>query len=179
MEQNTLRMINQPLKIDWQTARVSNPRLCQEILKQNRRFRLLYEDDKRASFLWLSYNHQSQYQWGYVIIEIEKEQIMITTIPGKDLEKFIRDIRRTLKSADIVVAFRLADHGLLTLKELEYQMIADLAQFFNTNPDLSLVLLRQDELGDADLEWAQGIFILKLGTLLMEYLDQHRGQKPQ
>lgn len=60
---------------------------------------------------------------------------MITTIPGKDLEKFIRDIRRTLKSADIVVAFRLADHGLLTLKELEYQMIADLAQF------LTLILI--------------------------------------
>lgn len=172
MEQSALRMVNQPLQIDWQTAGVSNPQQYKEILKQNRRFRLLHEDGDRASFLWLSFTHQQKYQWGYIVID--KQQMLITTIPGKDLEKFIRDIRRTFKSADIVVAFRPTEQGTLALKELEYQMIADLAQFFNTNPELSLVLLRQDELEDEELEWAQGIFILKLGALLMEYLDHHR-----
>jgi hypothetical protein len=73
----------------------------------------------------------------------------------------------------MVVAFRLADQTLL-YKEMEHNMVADLAKFFNSHPELSLVLLRQDDLEDEDLEWAQGIFILKLGNLLMEYLDQHR-----
>jgi hypothetical protein len=171
MEQNALRMMTQPLQIEWHTAGVNNPQLIKEVLKQNRRFRLLHEDQHRASFLWLSHNHQHKYQWGYVLIE--NQQLLITMVPGKDRERFIKDIRRAFKSADIVVAFRSAGQ-MPVHRDMEYNMIADMAQFFNTHPELSLILLRQDDLEDEEMEWAQGIFILKLGALLMDYLDQNR-----
>ncbi|MDI9466629.1 MAG: hypothetical protein QM343_01970 [Bacillota bacterium] len=171
MEQNALRVMTQPLQVQWYTAGVNNPHLIRKVLKQSRGFRLLYEGEDRASFLWLSHNHQHKFQWGYLVIK--NQQLFITIVPGKDLERFIKDIRRAFKSADMVVAFRLADQTLL-YKEMEHNMVADLAKFFNSHPELSLVLLRQDDLEDEDLEWAQGIFILKLGNLLMEYLDQHR-----
>ncbi len=51
-----------------------------------------------------------------------------------------------------------------------------LADFFHDNLDLSLNLLRQDTLADEDLEWEQGIFLLKLGNLLLEHL--HESNKP-
>ncbi len=71
------------------------------------------------------------------------------------------------------MAFRSAGQ-MPVHRDMEYNMIADMAQFFNTHPELSLILLRQDDLEDEEMEWAQGIFILKLGALLMEYLDKHR-----
>jgi hypothetical protein len=171
MEQDALRMMTQPLRVQWHGAGVCNPQLIKEVLKQNRRFRLLHEDKDRTSFLWLSFNHKHKYQWGYVLLE--NQQLLITVIPGKDLDRLIKDIRRVFRTADVVVAFRPVEQ-VAARKEMEYEMVADLAQFFNTHPELSLVLLRQDDLEDEELEWDQGVFILKLGALLMDYLDKHR-----
>jgi hypothetical protein len=174
MEQNTVNMMNQPLQMEWQIANVMH---CDEVIKllnKCSRFRLLYQDQDRTSFIWICSKSEPNYQWGYLVIK--QGVILISAPPGKDLNKFIKDIRRTVKSADIVIAFRPFHARTGVLKTIENLFIADLAVFFHKNSDLSLKLLRQDNLSDDNQEWSQGIFLLKLGTLLMDYL--HETNKP-
>jgi hypothetical protein len=108
------------------------------------------------------------YQWGYVLVK--DSMIIISAPPGKDMNKFTRDIRRAFKCADLVLAFRPAELSLRMLKEMENYMVADLANYFDQNPAQSLILLRQDTFHNEEKEWQQGIFLLKLGSLLMDYL---------
>ncbi len=170
VEQNAVNLMNQPLHIDWFKAGIINYDLVISLLKGNRRLKLIYENEEFTSFVWMRFNHTQFYQWGYIIVTTEN--ILITTPPGKDLSQLIRDIRISLGSEDIVIAFRPWEVSLPRYKLVEDQMVRDLAELFNSNPDLSLALLRQDELENEELEWQQGIFLLKLGALLMDYLDK-------
>ncbi len=172
MEQIAVNLMNQPLYMEWQIAQVINSKQAIQILKQNRKFRVLSSDSAGTTFIWMSFNSNQMYQWGYV--RAGAERIAITLPPGKDLDKFIKDIRRAFKSADIVVAFRPFEAGFNLIKDLQQRMIADLAAFFNRHPELSLALLRQDDLKDEETAWNQGIFLLKLGALLMDYLEENR-----
>ena len=174
LEQNAVHLAKQPLQMKWQIASVMHSDLMLDLLYQCKNFRLLHSDRERACFIWMINDQEKNYQWGYLIIE--QGYLLISMPPGKDINRFIKDIRRTVKSADIVVAFRPFKSSIKTLKAVENLFIADLAEFFHNNPDLSLNLLRQDVLDDEDLEWEQGIFLLKLGNLLMEHL--HETNKP-
>ncbi len=170
MEENAVNLMNQPLQIDWYRAGIINYNLIISLLKENRRLKLMYESKDFTTFVWMSFNQTQFYQWGYIIVTTEN--ILITTPPGKNLSKFIRDIRISLRNEDIVIAFRPWETSLPRLKIVEHQMVRDLAELFNNNPDLSLALLRQDDLENEELEWQQGIFLLKLGSLLMDYIDK-------
>lgn len=174
IEQNAVNMINQPLHMEWQIANVAHSELMLEQLYQCKKFRLLYSDQERASFIWITHDCEQNYQWGYLIIK--QGYLLISAPPGKDLNRLIKDIRRTVKSADIFIAFRPYKARIKILKTIENLFVADLADFFHDNLDLSLNLLRQDTLADEDLEWEQGIFLLKLGNLLLEHL--HESNKP-
>ncbi|WP_073090796.1 MbcA/ParS/Xre antitoxin family protein [Thermosyntropha lipolytica] len=173
MEQNTLNLINQPLEISWQVGEVINPHQALKQLKSYKRFQLLEEYGDNASFLWLTFSPDQNYQWGYVIVVNNK--IFFTTPPGKDKNKLIRDIRRAFKEEDIVIFFRDYRGSLGSLKRLETYMIRHLAKFFNRYPEISLALLKQDDLEDEELEVKQGIFLLKLGARLMECLKEEGG----
>lgn len=176
LEQTALNLMNQPLNIEWHAARITDAEQIKSLIKQNRKFRILSQEPERCSFVWMSFSPSQTYQWAY--LTVEEKQLIITLPPGKDLEKLIREIRRTLRNANLMVSFRKIDLGFHKLKDLEKNMIADLAAFFNSHPELSLALLRQDDLDDEEMEWMQGIFLLKLGSLLMEYLDQAHVHKP-
>lgn len=171
-EKEAVTLINQPLQPEWQYAYIFNQDLAYEMLSKNKRFRLLYHDDQRSSFLWDRFCTQGNYQWGYVMIE--DNTIIISAPPGKDLDQFAKDIRRACKCADIVLAFRPADFNLRVLKKLESNMVADLAEFFEKNPAISLIMLQQDTFKNEESEWNQGIFLLRLGALLMDYLDNKK-----
>ena len=174
LEQNAVNLMNQPLQITWHRAGIINYELIVNLLQQNRKLKNLYASPKLTTFLWMSFNSTQQYQWGYIMVT--PESILITTPPGKDLPKFIKDIRLALRNEDIVIAFSPFEISLPQLKKMEKHLIQDLAEFFNNNPDSSLALLRQDELGDEEIEWQQGIFLLKLGSLLMDYIDEIKYQ---
>lgn len=173
-EQNTVSMMNQPLQMEWQAANLMHGEKVSGLLGKCSKFRCLHQDQERASFLWICNNSAMNYQWGYLLIK--SGTMLISAPPAKELDRFIKDIRRAVKSADIVVAFRPFKARVKILKEIEQLFIEDLALFFNKNSDLSLKLLRQDNLPDDNQEWSQGIFLLKLGTLLMDYL--HESNKP-
>ncbi|HNX28237.1 MAG TPA: SEC-C domain-containing protein [Syntrophomonadaceae bacterium] len=170
IEQNTVNMMNQPLHMEWQIASVMHSELLLELLFQSKKFQLLHNDQERASFIWINKECEQNYQWGYLIIK--QGYLLVSAPPGKELNKFIKDIRRAVKCADIVIAFRPFKARIKILKTVENLFVADLADFFHLNPDLSLNLLRQDNLADEDQEWKQGIFLLKLGNLLMEHLNE-------
>lgn len=174
LEQNAVNMAKQPLQMKWQIANVMHSDLMLDLLFQCKNFRLLHSDRERACFIWMTNDLEKNYQWGYLIIE--QNYLLISAPPGKDVDRFIKDLRRAVKSADIVIAFRSFKAPIKILKSMENLFITDLAEFFHGNPDLSLNLLRQDILEDEDLEWEQGIFLLKLGNLLMEHL--HETNKP-
>jgi hypothetical protein len=174
-EQEALNLVNQPLQSEWQYAYILNQEMAINLLTKNKQFRSLYRDASRSSFMWDRFCTQGNYQWGYVLIK--DNTIIISAPPGKDMAKFTKDIRRAFKCADIVLAFRPADLSLLILKELESYMVADLANYFDHNPALSLALLRQDSFQDEENEWQQGVFLLKLGSLLMDYLEAQKKKK--
>ncbi len=117
--------------------------------------------------MWDRFSVQGNYQWGYLLVK--DNAIIISAPPGKDMHKFTKDIRRAFKCADLVLAFRPAELSRKVLKELEVYMVADLANYFDQNPAQSLILLRQDTFNNEEKEWQQGIFLLKLGSLLMDY----------
>lgn len=170
MEQNTLNLINQPLEISWQVGEIIDSSKALKQLKNYSKFQLLEQKGDNASFLWITFSPDQNYQWGYVIIINNK--IFFTIPPGKDKNKLIRDIRRALKGEDIVIFFQDYKGSLASLKRLETYMVGHLARFFNRYPEMSLALLRQDDLGDEELEMKQGIFLLKLGARLMECLKE-------
>lgn len=169
VEQNAVNLINQPLQIEWYKAGIINYDLIVNLLSKSRKMKMINQNNKFTTFLWMSFNFSQYYHWGYIIVL--RDKILITTPPGKDLQKFIKDIRLALKNEDIVVTFRPFEATFSQLKKLENYLITDLAEFFNNNPELSLALLRQDEIGNEELEWQQGIFLLKLGALLMDYIE--------
>lgn len=170
IEQNTVNMLSQPLQMEWQVANVMHSEVVVELLNKCKKFRPLENNQERTSFIWICNNSEPNYQWGYLMIK--QGFMLISAPPGKNLTKFNKDIRRAVKSADIVIAFRPFQARIKILKNIEKMFIADLAGFFHQNPDLSLNLLRQDNLTDEDQEWSQGIFLLKLGTLLMDQLHE-------
>ncbi len=172
LEQNAVSLMNQPLQIDWHMAGIINYELIVNLLGQSRKLKVISASSELTTFLWMSFNASQQYQWGYIMVT--RENILITTPPGKNMQKFIRDIRLALRNEDIVIAFRPWEASISKLKSLENRMVQDLAEFFNNNPDLSLALLRQDEIGDEETEWQQGIFLLKLGSLLMDYIEKFK-----
>ncbi|MBO8158803.1 hypothetical protein [Thermosyntropha sp.] len=171
MEQNTLNLINQPLEIKWQVAELIAPDKAVMQLKKYGRFKLLTESEEVASFIWIVFSGDQNYQWGYVLILHNK--LFLTVPPGKDQGKMLKDIRKAFRSEDIVVFFRDYTGSFQSLKRLESYMVAHLAAFFNKNPEMSLALLRQDDLGDEKMEMTQGIFLLKLGSRLMEHLKEN------
>jgi len=171
-ETEAVTLINQPLQLEWQYAYVLNQANACELLNQCKHFRPLYQDEVRCSFMWDRFFSKGNYQWGYLMIE--DNTIILSAPPGKDLEKFRKDVRRVFKSGDILMAFRPVEVGLRTLKKMEGYMIADLAEFFDKNPALSLAILRQDTFRDEESEWQQGVFLLRLGALLMDYLEKKK-----
>ena len=118
--------------MEWQIAHIINSQQAIQLLSQNRKFRVLSSDSVGTTFIWMSFNSNQMYQWGYV--RVGAERIAITLPPGKDLDKFTKDIRRTFKSADIVVAFRPFEAGYNLIRDLQQRMVADLAAFFNRHP---------------------------------------------
>ena len=120
-------------------------------------------------------NSSQNYQWGYALLV--GDILYLAAAPGKDLEAFKKDLRKAFKHDDIVVTFRKlqAEYGLL--KNLQSQMVADLADFFDQQPALSIALLRQDHFKDEEMEWEQGIFLLKLGALMMAYLEEKKNDQ--
>lgn len=171
-EKEAVTLINQPLQSEWQYAYIFNQDLACEKLAQSKRFRTLYQDDERSSFLWDRFCGLGNYQWGYIMVE--DNTIIISAPPGKDMYQFIKDIRKACKCADIVLAFRNADLSLRNLKKLESNMVSDLAEFFERNPAVSLAMLQQDNFKNEESEWQQGVFLLRLGALLMDYLENKK-----
>jgi hypothetical protein len=174
-EKEALNLVNQPLQSEWQYAYVACNEKTHDLIASNKQFRLLYKDSSRSSFMWDRFCAQGNYQWGYVLVK--DSMIIISAPPGKDMNKFTRDIRRAFKCADLVLAFRPAELSLRMLKEMENYMVADLANYFDQNPAQSLILLRQDTFHNEEKEWQQGIFLLKLGSLLMDYLERKKKKK--
>lgn len=168
-EKEAVTLINQPLQLDWQYAYVLNQFTACELLNQSKHFRPLYQDNQRCSFMWDRFFNCGNYQWGYLLIE--DNTIVISAPPGKDLELFTKDVRRVFKCRDILMAFRTVEAGIRTLKKMENYMVADLAEFFDKNPALSLAILKQDSFKDEESEWQQGMFLLRFGALLMDYLE--------
>lgn len=169
-EKKMLNQINQPLRIEWFYTYIVNQELAIDLLRKNSKFCLLYRDPKRASFLWKRYYNQKNCQWGYLFVE--GNCIYISTPPGKEVETFMKDIRRAFKCADIILAFRLYNACDNVLKIMEIKMVYDLAEYFDSNPELALVLFQQDNFQDEESEWNQGVFLLSLGSLMMEYLEK-------
>lgn len=176
-EQEAVRLINQPLQIDWQFSYILDQKTAFERLKESRHFTLLGSTEDWASFLWtrftsLRINSHQTYQWGYVLIE--GDRLNIAVAPGKDLDAFIKDLRKAFKCADIVLTFRLLDTNRQKLNKMQDRFVMDLAECFDKQPALAMALLRQDHFKDEEMEWNQGIFLLKLGALLMDYLEEKR-----
>ena len=174
-EKEALNLVNQPLQSEWQYAYIACSDEAHRLIANNKQFRLLYTDGDRSSFMWDRFCAQGNYQWGYVLVK--NNMIIISAPPGKDMNKFVKDIRRAFKCADLVLAFRPAVLNLKRLKELEGYMVADLADYFDKNPAQSLILLRQDSFNNEEKEWQQGVFLLKLGSLLMDYLENKKRKK--
>ncbi|HHW61394.1 MAG TPA: DUF2384 domain-containing protein [Syntrophomonadaceae bacterium] len=176
-EQEAVKIINQPLQINWQFGYIINRVAACKRLCESKHFTLLYRNDQFCSFLWTRFTNMKissnqTYQWGYALLV--GDILYLAAAPGKDLEAFKKDIRKAFKHDDIVVTFRqlYAEYGLL--KNLQSQMVVDLAEFFDQQPALSIVLLRQDYFKDEAMEWEQGIFLLKLGALMMNYLEEKK-----
>ncbi|HWQ75833.1 MAG TPA: SEC-C domain-containing protein [Syntrophomonas sp.] len=173
-EQEAVNLVNQPLQPEWQYAYINNI-AAHDLIADSKHFRLLYQDENRSSFMWDHACAQGNNQWGYLLLQ--DNTITISAPPGKDINQFTKDIRRAFKCTDLVLAFRIAEYGLKTLKDLESYMVADLAEYFDKNPAKSLILLRQDVFDNEETELQQGIFLLKLGSLLMDYLESRKKKK--
>lgn len=174
-EKEALNLVNQPLQSEWQYAYIACYEKAHDLISACKQFRPLYKDSSRSSFMWDCFCAQGNYQWGYVLVK--DNMIIISAPPGKDMNKFTRDIRRAFKCSDLVLAFRPAELSRKVLKELEGYMVADLADYFDKNPAQSLILLRQDSFSNEEKEWQQGVFLLKLGSLLMDYLESKKKKR--
>ncbi|QGU00066.1 hypothetical protein SYNTR_1472 [Candidatus Syntrophocurvum alkaliphilum] len=172
VEKDTVDLMNQPIQIDWFVADINDSQFAIDRIGHNKQFELVHQDEDRTAYIWMCNNSTQMSQWGYLLVKDNK--ILICAPPGKDLIRFSKEVYRSFKTVDIVVAFRKYETIYKTSKELERYFISDLATFFNNQPELSLALLRQDELEDEELELLQGIFLLKLGTLLMEEVEQNK-----
>jgi hypothetical protein len=170
LEQNTRNLMDQPLCLNWRFTVIENRKNAIKLLKNSKNFRIIKENDNLSCFLWINQNPDSTYQWGY--IRIEGNQLLITTPPGKDIDKLASDIRRAFRSTNMITAFTQYKAEVSVFKELEYYFIIDLADFYNNdNSDLVLSLLRQDATLDNESEWLQGIFFIKFSSLLMNCLS--------
>jgi hypothetical protein len=167
-EQEALYMMKQPLQMYWQCAEISDRFKIASLLQRNRRFRPIQQGTDGYSFLWdqmLSGNNQ----WGYVLI---RDDIMLVSVPpGKEWEKLFRDIRRTLKTGDIIISFSRLEANLFLLDELQGNFINDLSNYFRSEPGQLKKMLTPDFLGNDEEEWKQGIYMLKLGRILSEHLN--------
>ena len=153
LEQNAVHLAKQPLQMKWQIASVMHSELMLDLLYQCKNFRLLHSDRERACFIWMINDQGKSYQWGYLIIE--QGYLLISMPPGKDINRFIKDIRRTVKSADIVVAFRPFKSSIKTLKAVE-NYLSRSGEFFPTLNSSARIL------DDEDWNGKQG-FLLNWG----------------
>lgn len=171
LEQNAIDLMSQPLSIEWKLVELDSSRAAVPLLKANDKFRLLNDDAENSSFLWMNSRSARCCQWGYVLVM--QNCLLITAPPGKDIHEFTVDVRSIFKNEDIIIAFRDFKASVKIMEKIEQKFIIDMACFFSKNPDLSMVLLRQDYLADEEDEWEQGIFMLKLGSRLIKYLQEN------
>lgn len=168
MEQETLQAIKQPLHLHWWQAEIGDQIRIEEMLERSQKFQVLSASSRYQSYLWTSFGSPGRHQWGYVLLG--RDGLLVFCPPGKDLPRLLKDIRYALRRADIVVNFKELQSSLPVSKELEKQLVNDLARYLNSNPERSLMLLRQDVLGNEEKEYEQGVFLLKLGSMLIEHL---------
>jgi hypothetical protein len=164
LEQNAVNLLKQPLEIGWRIADQPDYRESCRLLKMNHRFQLLYSDEGRSSYIWISPGSNHVYDWGYLLVE--DNRLLLCTPPGKDEMKFRKEIRRSFKVADIVINCReLVDNAGIR-QNLTAKLVNDLAGFLSKYPQIVPLLFRPDHLPDPEEEWLQGVFLYKLGSII-------------
>jgi hypothetical protein len=171
-EQNALNLIKQPLEVQWRIAEQLDHQESCRLLTMNERFQLLYTDASRSSYIWIGANNQG-YDWGYVLVE--SGRLLLCCPPGKDENKFRKEIRRSFKVADIVVACREFKDGTEAIQHLNLKLVNDLACYLNLYPQLMPLLFSPDDLPDKEEEWLQGLFLYRLASMVMQKLRNNRG----
>lgn len=169
LERSAVSLLDQPLEIQWRIADQLIYEDSCHLLSLNNRFQLLYKDENRNSYIWLNNGNNQGYDWGYVLAEGTK--LLLCSPPGKDDNKFRKEIRRCFKVADIVVVCRELGEGKNVIQDLNGKLVSDLAGFLKLYPQLMPVLLRPDDLPDKEEEWLQGVFLYKLGSMIMKKLQ--------
>jgi len=170
LEQNTLMALKKPLYLKWMLTELNVDREFNNYLEISGKFHTLKSEPSLQTFLWMSYSPDHTCQWGYIVLK--KPRLFIFVPPSKNIEGLIKDIRKALRGTNAMVYFRDYQCSLKDSDELQKLLINDLANYLNRNPEDTLTLLRQDILGDEEKEYEQGIFLLKIGSLLMEYLHE-------
>lgn len=171
VEQNAVNLLKQPLDIPWRIAdKLDHQESCR-LLTMNNRFQLLYVDGCRSSYLWIGANNQG-YDWGYVLVEDGK--LLLCSPPGKDENRFRKEIRRCFKVADIVVACRELKDNTNVIQDLTAKLVNDLSGFLSLYPEVMPLLFRPDDLPDKEEEWLQGMFLYKLSAIIMEKLQRKK-----
>ncbi|MEA1961120.1 MAG: hypothetical protein U9N81_07560, partial [Bacillota bacterium] len=175
LENEALHLIHQPLQIKWRYAYILNQNKVADLLRGCSHFTRLYQSPDRSSFIWGRFNEERDYQWGYLLLE--HNCLFLVVPPGKDIEILGRDIRKSLIGVDLIVSLQHFEPSLKYARQMERKMVIDLGEFFERNPETLVKFLRQDSLPDEDSEWMQGVFLLKLGTLLKNYLEEKHPHK--
>lgn len=169
LEYDAVNLLQQPLEIEWRIADQLDHQASCHLLTQNSRFQPLYSSSCRNSYIWISPGSTQGYDWGYVLVE--NNQLLLCSPPGKDEKKFRKEIRRSFKMADIVVACRELKDSAKVLSVLKEKLVHDLAGFFSRYPQAMPLLFRPDELQYKEEEWLQGVFLYKLGLLIMKQIE--------
>lgn len=174
LEQNAVKLLKEPLEIEWRIADKLDYKESCRLLTLNNRFQLLYTDGCRSSYIWINAGSNSVYDWGYVLVE--DNRLLLCSPPGKDENKFRKEIRRSFKVADIVVACRELKDSSGVLEDLTAKLVSDLAGYIKLYPQVMPLLFRPDDLPDKEEEWLQGVFLYKLGFIIMRKLDKKQQQ---
>ncbi len=170
MEQNTLEALKKPLQLRWLKAELGEHQAAKILLENSRKFALLRSEEGITTLLWTHFISRSNNQWGYIILT--GSSILVFAPPGKDINRMLKNLRQVLRKSDLIVGFRDYKARLVDLKALEDLLIHDLAAYLNSFPDQAMSLLRQDMLGDEEKEYEQGVFLIKLGSMLMDHLEE-------
>ncbi|HEX3010611.1 MAG TPA: hypothetical protein VHQ70_01075 [Syntrophomonadaceae bacterium] len=169
LERNAVNLLKKPLEIEWRIADKLDYHDACRLLALNPRFQLLYKDQSRSSYIWISAGSVQGYDWGYVLLE--GSRLLLCSPPGKDESKFRKEIRRSFKVADIVVACRELTGSAGVLEDLSSKLVNDLSGFMSLYPQVMPLLFRPDDLPDKEEEWLQGVFLFKLGSIIKKNLE--------
>lgn len=165
IEKTTLELLRNPLVLNWQIAKLNKEIDIEYLLNVGNEFFFLYSDEERKSYIWINKKTQNIMQWGYILLE--RNCLYITVPPGKDIEQLKNKLKSAVKLSSVILAFR--DIAFETNTEsLDSHVIIDLVNFFNFHPELSKTLLRQDDILDESIECSQGIFLLRIVSLLIK-----------